>query len=278
MEIECVTNRYSFSADDMIAQGNTAEVYRLKDGKVLKLFREELDKEAMEREFLNSKIVSNTLQNVPKVYDFIEYNGRYGIVFQMVSGRDMFEPMLSQPLKLAKWMKELASYHASIAQPITDDIRTMKSILRTEINLESDLTEDEKNKVLRYLEQLPTGDCLCHFDFHPGNVIMSEENIFFIDWMNACKGDPCADVARTYLLLRYGEPMHIPFFKLMLMHWGMCRGSRIYLKEYCKLTGNSEAVVKSWILPIAAARLSEWLTVHEKNKLLSLIRNNPICK
>lgn len=268
---------YSFCENDRIAQGNTAEIYRLGGGKILKLFRDGIAHSAIEREYMSSRIAARKLTEVPAIYDLLEHDGRTGIVFQEVNGDNMTRLLLVHPMKFRKYIKEFAAYHAKINTPAADDMtvggmRTVVEKLRDEVGWENDLSDDEKKKVLDYLSRLPDGDCLCHFDFHPGNVMVSDDGVFFLDWMTACKGDPCADAARTYLLLRNGEPMHVPFLQLLLIRASMHQGSRIYLREYCRLTGAHKKQIAQWILPVAAARLSEWLTDSERNKLLRLVR------
>ena len=265
-------NTYSFSPNDMIAQGNTAEIYDLGEEKILKLFRDGISPAAIEREYENTRIAARKLPEVPAAYDLLENNGRSGIVFQKVGGTDMTKLMLTHPIKLKEYMKSFAAYHAKITTPVEDDMRTVAEKLRDEIGWENDLSEDEKKQVLEFLSHLPDGDCLCHFDFHPGNVMVSDNGVFFLDWMTACKGDACADAARTYLLLRNGEPMGVPRMTLLLVRASMLRGSRIYLREYCRLTGIKKKQVMRWMLPVAAARLSEWLTDSERKKLVKLVR------
>jgi aminoglycoside phosphotransferase (APT) family kinase protein len=48
------------------------------------------------------------------------------------------------------------------------------------------------------------GDALLHFDYHPNNVLFADGRVTgVLDWANATAGDPRADVARTYVLLRF---------------------------------------------------------------------------
>jgi aminoglycoside phosphotransferase (APT) family kinase protein len=50
---------------------------------------------------------------------------------------------------------------------------------------------------------------LLHLDFHPLNVLMRDETVTaVIDWVNAGAGDPRADVARTYSILRADPAVH----------------------------------------------------------------------
>ncbi len=53
-----------------------------------------------------------------------------------------------------------------------------------------------------WLRSFGDGDRLLHLDLHPLNVIMSPtRGPVVIDWPNAIRGDPMADVALTYVLL-----------------------------------------------------------------------------
>ena len=72
----------------MIGQGNTAEIYRLDDNKILKLFRSGLNKGIIEREYQNGITVQKLLDCVPKVYEMVEVNGRHGIIYEEIKGTD----------------------------------------------------------------------------------------------------------------------------------------------------------------------------------------------
>ncbi|WMT42776.1 hypothetical protein RE628_11075 [Paenibacillus sp. D2_2] len=45
-----------------------------------------------------------------------------------------------------------------------------------------------------------------------------------------------------------------------------------YLKHYLMVTGRSFAEVDQWILPVAAARLVEWVPEEEKKELMLEIK------
>ena len=50
---------------------------------------------------------------------------------------------------------------------------------------------------------LPSGNTLCHGDFHPYNIMITAESVaVIIDFANICKGPKEYDVARTYFLLK----------------------------------------------------------------------------
>lgn len=46
------------------------------------------------------------------------------------------------------------------------------------------------------------------------------------------------------------------------------------MKEYLKKSYISMNEINNWIVPIAAARLGEWIPDEEKKELIEVIRNN----
>ena len=62
-----------------------------------------------------------------------------------------------------------------------------------------------------------------------------------IDWPDACRGDPAADLCRSYLLLAlHANDLAAP-----------------YLDAYCRLGDISREAALAWLPYVAAARLAE---------------------
>lgn len=90
--------------------------------------------------------------------------------------------------------------------------------------------------------------------------------------MTGCTGCPSADVARTKLLLQYGEMMHISPLLAVVLSLVKRHIGKVYYKEYKRLSAVTDEEVDAWIVPIAAARMVEWVTDGERKKLLKLVR------
>lgn len=82
---------------------------------------------------------------------------------------------------------------------------------------------------------------LCHGDFHPFNLILSNKSVNIIDWVDASSGDIRADVFRTYLLYSQSS----------------VELAEMYLHIYCRNTGLSRDEIFQWAPIIIAARFAE---------------------
>lgn len=170
-----------FNKEKMIGQGNTAEIYKIDDKKVLKLFRTGLPKDVVEREYQNEIIVQNILDCVPKVYEMVEMDGRHGIVYEEIKGTDLLKTMLVSFGKINHYAKKLAHYHLDIQKPVNDTLNSVKDKLEEDLNRVDVLPEEYKEIIRNYLKELPGDNTLCHLDFHPGNIMIADNKAVFLD-------------------------------------------------------------------------------------------------
>ncbi|KRE47799.1 hypothetical protein ASG81_07710 [Paenibacillus sp. Soil522] len=89
--------------------------------------------------------------------------------------------------------------------------------------------------------------------------------------MTGMVGNPAGDVARTLLLFRFGTlPDEAPRVvnTLQIMRDKI---NEIYLEHYLTYSNLQFSDIDEWMLPIAAARLTEWIPDQEKALLLNFI-------
>lgn len=257
---------------EMIGQGNTAEVYQYGEGYILKLFRDSMPMPAIELEYRITKIVQEHYEEMPKALELVEYKNRHGIVYEQIQGVNLIQLLSKNALKIKEYTKMFASVHASMHQKEVDVHYSLKDKLKRDIDSCQDLVLVEKEAIKQYIDRLPEKRQLCHFDFHPGNIMVANQKPYVIDWMTACTGDANADVARTMLLMQVGEMMHINRLKQFVLRRLTKKIGNDYFREYQRQTGILREEVEDWILPVAAARLSEWITDHERDRLVTLVR------
>ncbi len=81
-------------------------------------------------------------------------------------------------------------------------------------------------------------------------------------------------------MLKYGGVAHAPWLLRKLISIFQHRIYKVYIKEYLEISNKSIEDINRWELPIAAARLREWIPDNEKQILIKLVneRCNEIVK
>jgi uncharacterized protein (TIGR02172 family) len=256
-----------------IGQGRTADIFEVDESSILKLYKKGIFHEAIDVEFSVSQFVYSLGINTPKPLELLWQDERRGIIFQRVSGVSLLDAITRRPLHVKKYAKILATLHSQLNACEASDLhRKQKEVLADNIKFAPFLTGEEKNKIIAYLDELPNDHKLCHGDFHPDNVMLGEQQ-WVIDWMTGVAGHPAGDAARTVILLSFGAlPPGTPKFIGMIIQLLRKKIKKEYLKHYLMVTGRNFAEIDQWILPIAAARLVEWIPEEEKNELVLEIK------
>lgn len=103
---------------------------------------------------------------------------------------------------------------------------------------------------------MPKHNKLCHGDFNPSNIIISDDGTAYIlDWSHATQGNASADAARTYLLFCLSGDTEL---------------ANKYLELFCKKSDTARQYVQKW-MPIVAASQSVKGNEHEREFLLSWV-------
>jgi aminoglycoside phosphotransferase (APT) family kinase protein len=127
------------------------------------------------------------------------------------------------------------------------------------------LPSDLKTSVLHLLEGLPDGTALCHFDFHPDQVLITAKGPIILDWMTARQGHPLADVARTSIILKVSQVPGAGRLQRAIVDLWRRLFYRAYITRYLKLhPGVSMAEIETWMIPVAAGRLMEKIPGEQK--------------
>jgi len=238
----------------LIGSGESADVFRLAGGRVLKLYREGLDPGVIEREHDGAVHAQKQGLRVGRALGKREHRGRLGIIFEEIVGTPVWRDLLVQPLRSRTLLHRFAAYHARIHDCSGAGlIHAQHTIVHVRI-LHAEVEESLRRLALDRLNAIPHGDRLCHGDFHPKNAIQTDEGIAAIDWSNGSWGDPAGDVARTELLFRYGGYgsliRRFPWLRLVRR-----MAADLYVRRYREETGMTEAAIDAWRFPIAIAAL-----------------------
>lgn len=261
-----------------IAEGREAEIFAWEPGVVLKLFRDEpwatasRDVELAAMSAVSGAAGPMPPAPMPGALGTVEVDGRPGLLIERVDGVDMLTRIGKQPWYVVSAGSAMAKVHAAVhAAQASASLSTLHDRLERQLRMVATQRPDIADRGLRALESLPRGDRLLHGDFHPANIILSPRGPIVIDWPNATRGDPAADVARTLLMMRLGElPPGAPWLIRRLEKVGRAILRSRYVATYRKVAGMDAALIERWMIPVAIARLTEGIEP-ERPKILALL-------
>jgi tRNA A-37 threonylcarbamoyl transferase component Bud32 len=241
----------------LIASGAQANVY-WENGKAIKLFNKKISRDSVEYEAKLQKIAFNLNLPVPEIYDIVEIEGKYGIAMEYIKGKSIGSIVFNEINQLDKYLEISIIIQSNINNIIVNDIPSMKEILKNNISKTKLLGINEKNKIFKLLEKINFNQNLCHGDFHLNNLLETSSGIIIIDWVNSSTGNIEADIYRTYLLYKvYNEEL-----------------SEKYLEKYCEIMKIPKENILKWAPIVAAARLSEGMSIKENEILIKIVEEN----
>ena len=232
-----------------LAQGNTAEVFEWDKGRVLKLWLAPSSRQQVEYEAMIGRTMCSSGLAAPAVFDVVEYEGRFGILYACVPGISLKAWMFSNLDRIqfaAQWLGRL---HAAIhTHAATNSLPSHRARIRSRIETLTDFPDAVRGALLTRLDELPSDAMICHGDFHPDNVLVDGDNAVVIDWLDAASGPPVADVTRTILLIDGAQEVPATIRETV---------KNAYLDEYARHHALDRELLVSWYPVLAAARLSE---------------------
>ena len=243
------------SREAPIARGNTSDVWAWSDQTVVKVLRPGIPDHwaTLEAEIV-ARVQAAGLP-VPSTEGVIEFDGRPGIVLERIEGVSMWERMRADPGSVPGLIRQLIDLQTQVQATAMPELASMNVRLRTKISEASQLSLEDRHTAQGLLEQLPRGDALCHGDFHPANIILTERGPMILDWFDAATGEATADLVRSSLLMRP------PFDRSSWLAGStpelLDRIHSHYIAELVRRGSLDADAFGAWEVVIAVARMSE---------------------
>lgn len=262
LEVEVST----ISLGSPVAVGRTAEVYPWRHGQVVKLYHKWVKSGDVNREARIARLVHAAGAPTPAIGKVVRVNGRLGLIFERMNDLTMSKAMATSALSIPDAARLLVQLQADIhAINVGPKLIPQRGKLIKKILWARELSFLLRMKVLMTLRKLDDGTQLCHGDFHPSNILITERGAIAIDWIDATYGNPLADIARTLLVISPSRPGVKHSYDCQLF-FEAC------LKQYSNLYADSLMQFAAWQPVIAAARLCE--KPAERDWLLNTIKSS----
>ena len=241
--------------DRVIAVRNSKTIYR--DGeKCVKVFNEDYSKADVLNEALNQARIEETGLNIPKILEVTMIDGKWAIVSEYIKGKTLAQLMEENPDKKSEYLELLVKLQLEVHSKTCPLLNKLKDKMRRKIS-QTELDATTRYDLHTRLEGMPKHNKVCHGDFNPSNIIITEDDNtpYILDWSHATQGNASADAARTYLLFWLN---------------GDIEGAKEYLNLFCKESNTAKQYVQKW-MPIVAASQSVKGNEKEREFLLSWV-------
>lgn len=254
----------------LLSEGRTSLVHRWGRDSVVKLLKSSFDPRDLEVEAANALACLEAGAPAPGVRGVVEVDGTRGIVFERIHGPAMSDELAVDAGRDAAHAALLAQLHRDVVRLKASELVDVKRKLATKIERASALSAVRRSALQDLLSDLPSGHQVLHGDFHPGNVLLASPSPVVIDWHDAARGVPAADVARTAILLSptslSAENRTDPGVVQRVE-----RFRDRYLSDMFRLGAVSRPDVEAWSPVVMAGRLSEGLDTAAEASLVGLI-------
>lgn len=218
--------------DRVIAVRNSKTVYRDGD-RCIKVFGAVYSKADVLSEALNQARLEETGLPIPGVLEVTTMDHKWAIVTRFIRGNTLSQMMQQQPDKLDEYLQLFVGLQRQVHSTNCPALISMRRKFKTLLS--------SSTRQSSLFSSLPEGNCVCHGDFDPSNIILAiDGTAYILDWSKASAGHAPVDAAQTYLqfLLRREESI-----------------AARYLELFCEESGWDASEVKKWIPLVAETRL-----------------------
>ena len=240
--------------DKIIAVRTGKTIYKDED-RAVKVFDSDYSKSDILNEALNQARIEETGLNIPKILGVNMIDGKWAIVSEFIKGKTMAQLMAENPDKFDEYLEQFVDIQMSIHEMKAPLLTKLKDKMNRKIS-QADIDATTRYELHTRLEGMPKHNKVCHGDFNPSNIIITDDGVpYILDWSHATQGNASADVARTYLLF-----------------WldGNIEGAKKYMELFCKKSDTAKQYIEKW-LPIVAASQSVKGNAKEREFLLSWV-------
>lgn len=233
-----------------IGEGRLSTVYQLDPARILKVFKYP---HVAEVEFRQTNAVWQAGVSRQRPHSMTCVDGQDAIIYDYLDGKLLMDVIRDDTRHVLRHIRRLAECHAAILNGSSNNLPSYRDGVQYAIIHAPHITDGQRACLLSGLKAMPDGNHVLHGDLHPMNILVCADGLFAIDWMTGSRGDPAADIARSWFMLRYSSAGN----SNLLEEMAQPVLARVYLDRVCVVTGVDKRKVMKWLPFVAAARLTE---------------------
>jgi len=191
-------------------------------------------------EALNQARVEETKLSIPKIIEVTKIDDKWAIVSEYIEGKTLAQLMQENPQNTNEYLEKFVDLQMEVHAQKCPLLNKLKDKMNRKISA-TDLDATTRYDLHTRLEGMPKHDKVCHGDFNPSNIIISNDGTaHIIDWAHVTQGNASEDVARTYLLFCLAGNTEI---------------AEKYMNLFCKKSDTAKQYIQKWLSIVAASQL-----------------------
>lgn len=225
----------------LIVEHSNKKVYDL-GTQIVKVFNADKPASDVLNEALNLARVTESGVKTPHVVEVSQVeDAGWALVTEKVPGVTLEQKMEEDPSRFYEYLEQFVDLQISIHQLHNQLLPRQKDKYGRMIDSLDGLNATTRYNLQERLNGMRRHRRICHGDFNPSNVIVSEDGTLSVcDWAHATQGSPAADAAMTYLLFAMKDQQQ----------------AEAYLELYCDRADEPMQVVRQWMSIVAASELA----------------------
>jgi len=242
----------NYKLNNILVDRKTKKIY-LDGDKVIKLMGEEYPAPDVLSEAHNLAAVGETALKVPRLVEVTKIDGKWAVVWEYVAGTTLAQLMEKNKDKELQYLERFVDIQLDMHRHSATRLPRLTEKMERKIKTSS-LDATARYEILGRLASMPKHTKLCHGDFNPSNIVITDKDeAYIIDWSHATQGNASADAAHTYMLFWLS---------------GNAALAEEYLLLFCKKSDTAVQYVEKWLSIVAASQLPK-AKPEDKGLLLS---------
>jgi aminoglycoside phosphotransferase (APT) family kinase protein len=199
---------------DVVARGSRSSVHSYGRGAVVKVPAQSTPEDWIGFEASYADAARAVGAPAPRLLGIEQIAGRAASVWEHVEAPSMWQHVVDRPdrgVELGRLLADIQHALFELVPPVT--LPRQRDRLVSKIRWAAVTVDASLERALELLPPQASTPRLCHGDLHPSNVLLGRDGPIIVDWFDASRGDPIADVARSSVtLLSDGAnpPRHLP--------------------------------------------------------------------